>query len=139
MFTSIFVPVDLDEPSSWQKAGPTAAELARQHGARLTIATVVSDRKATREAMWSPAAYREMVEVARARLGQLAEQFAIQPHDIVVGGGAIPGSILGLARDAEADLIVLASHRPGAKDYLIGANAAHVVRHATCSVFVVRE
>jgi universal stress protein F len=139
MFTSIFVPVDLDESSSWRKAGPTAAELARQHGAKLTIGTVISKHKAAREALWSPAAYREMVELARVRLAQLAEQFAFQPHDVVVGGGAIADGILSLARDAEADLIVLASHRPGAKDFLIGANAAHVVRHAACSVFVMRE
>lgn len=56
-----------------------------------------------------------------------------------VGSGAIGGGILDLARDIGADLIVLASHRPGAKDYLIGANAVHVVRHAPCSVLVVRE
>jgi len=38
-----------------------------------------------------------------------------------------------------ADLIVLASHRPAMKDYLLGANASRVVRHAPCSVFVVRD
>ena len=36
------------------------------------------------------------------------------------------------------DLIVMASHRPELKDYLIGPNAARVVRHADCSVQVVR-
>jgi len=33
---------------------------------------------------------------------------------------------------------VLASHRPDLKDYLLGPNAARVVRHADRSVFVVR-
>jgi nucleotide-binding universal stress UspA family protein len=37
-----------------------------------------------------------------------------------------------------ADLIVMASHKPTVTDYLLGANAAHVVRHAGCSVMVVR-
>ena len=39
----------------------------------------------------------------------------------------------------KCDLIVMASHRPELKDYLLGPNAARVVRHARQSVFVVRE
>ncbi len=38
-----------------------------------------------------------------------------------------------------ADLIVMASHRPEMKDYLLGSNAGHIVLHAPCSVFVVRK
>ena len=53
--------------------------------------------------------------------------------------GGIGGGILHLAEQLEADLIVLASHRPEMRDWLIGANAARVVRHARCSVLVVRE
>jgi nucleotide-binding universal stress UspA family protein len=56
-----------------------------------------------------------------------------------VGHGSIYAEILRASRDAGADLIVMASHRPEMKDYLIGANAARVVRHADCSVLVVRE
>ena len=48
-------------------------------------------------------------------------------------------TIIRIAERAEADLIVLASHRPEMKDYLIGANAASVARHARCSVLVVRS
>jgi nucleotide-binding universal stress UspA family protein len=36
------------------------------------------------------------------------------------------------------DLIVMASHRPGVEDYFLGATAARVVRHAHCSVHVLR-
>jgi nucleotide-binding universal stress UspA family protein len=35
-------------------------------------------------------------------------------------------------------MIVMASHRPEMSDYLLGANAARVVRHAKISVLVVR-
>ena len=37
------------------------------------------------------------------------------------------------------DLIIMASHRPELQDYLLGPNAARVVRHANCSVLVVRD
>ena len=53
--------------------------------------------------------------------------------------GNIWRTIIRIAERAEADLIVLASHRPEMKDYLIGANAASVARHARCSVLVVRS
>ena len=41
-------------------------------------------------------------------------------------------------KKAGADLIVVGSHRPAMKDYLLGTNAAPVVRHATCSMLVAR-
>ena len=42
------------------------------------------------------------------------------------------------AKKIGADLIIVASHKPNVGDYLLGTTAARVVRHATCSVFVVR-
>jgi nucleotide-binding universal stress UspA family protein len=46
--------------------------------------------------------------------------------------------ILGVADEIGADLIIVASHRPGLQDYFLGSTAARVVRHANCSVLVVR-
>jgi len=36
------------------------------------------------------------------------------------------------------DLIVIASHRPGLKDYFLGSTAGRVVRHSPCAVHVIR-
>ena len=50
-------------------------------------------------------------------------------------------SITNCCRDAaewRADLIVVGSHRPVMSDYLLGSNAKTIVRHAQCSVLVVR-
>ena len=33
----------------------------------------------------------------------------------------------------------MASHRPGAGEYVFGSNAGHVAQHAPVSVFVVRD
>jgi len=52
--------------------------------------------------------------------------------------GAAAGQILQCAEDAGADLIMIASHRPGLSDYFIGSTAARVVRHAQCSVLISR-
>ncbi|MCP4486447.1 MAG: universal stress protein [Gammaproteobacteria bacterium] len=47
-------------------------------------------------------------------------------------------TILAEAEKNSTDLIVIASHKPGLQDYLLGSTAAKVVRHAKCSVLVVR-
>ncbi|WP_333830001.1 universal stress protein [Pararhodobacter sp.] len=52
--------------------------------------------------------------------------------------GAASGQILQCAEDTGADLIMIASHRPGLSDYFIGSTAARVVRHAQCSVLISR-
>lgn len=52
--------------------------------------------------------------------------------------GAAAGQILQAASDSAADLIMIASHKPGLRDYFIGSTAARVIRHAVCSVLVER-
>ena len=46
--------------------------------------------------------------------------------------------LVAVAARKKCDVIVMASHKPAIRDYVLGANAAHVVRHAACSVMVVR-
>ena len=140
MFSSLLVPIDLDEPSSWEKAVPVAVALARCFGARLTLATVVEDRSAALEAQWSGIAYRELLKRAEARLASLADEYCGDfATETRVGTGTVAGGILDLEAATAADLIVLAAHRPAMRDWLIGANASRVVRHAGCSVLVVRD
>lgn len=55
-----------------------------------------------------------------------------------IRNGAAAGQILQSAEDNGADLIMIASHRPGLSDYFIGSTAARVVRHAQCSVLISR-
>ncbi len=47
-------------------------------------------------------------------------------------------TILDWAEVNKPDLIIMASHRPGMQDLLLGSTAAHVVRHSRCAVHVVR-
>ncbi len=140
MFSSILVPVDLDEPSSWGKALPIAIAIARCTGAALTLATVLQDRPLDAGREWTASAYRNLLSRTETRLGTLADELRGEfPVATRVGGGGIAGGILGLANDIGADLIVLWSHRPSMRDWLIGANAERVMRHARCSVLVVRD
>ena len=53
--------------------------------------------------------------------------------------GSAHHEILDEAESSDVDLVVVASHRPELSDYLLGSTAAKVVRHANCSVLVVRS
>ena len=56
----------------------------------------------------------------------------------IIALGNIYEEILVAAKKVKVDLIVIGSHRPKLEDYLLGPNAARVVRHASQSVLVVR-
>ena len=47
-------------------------------------------------------------------------------------------TILDWAEENGVDLIVIASHRPGMQNLLLGSTATQVVRHAHCAVHVIR-
>lgn len=139
MFRSILVAVDTQEPSSWAKALPVAISLAKANDARLAVATVIPDLRAMAQAEWSTIAYQDLVNTAHTQLETLLAEFPDAAGATTeVASGSIWRGILEVAKQTETDLIVLASHRPAMKDYLIGANAVSVVRHAPCSVMVVR-
>jgi threonine synthase len=100
MYKTILLAIDMNEPSSWEKALPVALN---------SLADFIGENVPGE------------IEVAHS-----------------VGHGTIYKEILATAERIGADLIVMASHRPAQSDYLLGPNAARVVRHATCSVLVVR-
>ena len=74
---------------------------------------------------------------AKVELGLLSGSISAKVES-EVRTGAAAGQILQCAEDAGADLIMIASHRPGLSDYFIGSTAARVVRHAHCSVLISR-
>ncbi len=142
MYQTILLPIDLNEESSWKKALPTALELCRTHGAKLHVMTVVPDFGMAIVGSFFPDGYekRALSDAARALKEFVA---AHVPGEIAVAHdvdhGIVYEEILTAAERTGADLIVMAAHRPGQADYLLGPNAARVVRHADCSVLVVRD
>lgn len=143
MYGNILVPVDLNEESSWKKALPTAVEYCKQFGARLHVMTVIPDLRKTLSAqLFFPADFEaKAVAEAKKQLGELVNRSV--PKGITaeqnVAVGTIYREIVETARRNKVDLIVMASHRPEVEDYLIGPNAARVLRHFQRSVLIVRE
>ena len=139
MYKKVLLPIDHTQESSWRAALPAAVAQAQQQGAALHAVTVVPEVLSLPNL---PADYGSgMIDFARQKLeGIIAGNV---PEDLTVTSavrqGTVYREILAEAADAGADLIVMAAHRPELSDYLLGPNAARVVRHADCSVFVVRD
>jgi universal stress protein F len=141
MFKSILVPIDIAHRSSWQFALPQAIELAKAGGSTLTVMTVVRDLKAMLEGVHLGYQLEQMVAEAKGKLAAIVDPYRADglPIREDVRLGSIAHEILAAAQSHGADLIVMASHRPEMRDYLIGPNAAHVAQHASCSVLVLRR
>jgi nucleotide-binding universal stress UspA family protein len=141
MYKSILLPLDLGHKSSWEGAVPVAVAMARQSAAKVHVLTVIPDYGMSVVGSFFPRDFEEKaLASSEAELNKLvAEQF---PDDIAtethVGRGTIYKEILAAADQQGCDLVVIASIRPSMSDYLLGPNAARVVRHASQSVLVVR-
>ena len=141
MYKIILLPIDLNAESSWQKALPTALDLARVYSAKLHVVAVVPNLGTALVGSFFPKDFeKEAMDAAQAELAKfernLPDDVATETH---LAHGTIYEEIIHAADTLGADLIVMASHRPELKDYLLGPNAARVVRHAKQSVVVVRD
>jgi nucleotide-binding universal stress UspA family protein len=141
VFKSILVPIDIAQRSSWQFALPEAIEQAKAGGADIAIVTVIREFKAMFEAVYFPIQLERMIADARIKLATAVHEFPASDVKIIqeVRVGSIGPEILAASRQYKADLILMASHRPEMRDYLIGPNAAYVAQHAECSVLVLRR
>jgi nucleotide-binding universal stress UspA family protein len=142
MYKNIVVAIDLNDETSWRKPLFSAVELARKFGAQLHVLTVVREVEAILQAKTSPLAYELIAGDLENQLERLIRQVDasdLHPKILVAHGASIYAEILRIAEEAEADLIVVGSHRPAMRDYLLGTNASRVMRHARCSVLVARE
>lgn len=74
----------------------------------------------------------------REQMESLAASAKAKSVDIDIRGGRASENILACAAECNADLIMVASHKPDMSDYFIGSTAARVVRHSPISVLVSR-
>jgi len=136
VFQTILVPVALSEI---EKATPML-DAARQLGggsARVVLMSVV-ENVPTYVATELPGGFMDKAkQSAHDSLAKIARDAGMEV-EIVVRSGQPSAGIIGTAREKSADLIIIASHQPGLSDYLLGSTAHRVVRHAKCSVLVLR-
>ncbi len=136
MYQTIIVPVDV---SHADKAGGML-EVAKRLGgrdAKIVLLNVIEEIP-NYVAVQMPGGFQERAKAnAIEELEKVAESTDLNTESEVRIGHASQ-EILSLADEKKADAIIIASHRPGFEDYLLGSTAARVVRHAKCTVVVLR-
>lgn len=82
----------------------------------------------------------KQAEVILDELKEKVKRFSIPENKIHVTSsvGSVKDEILAIAEEINADLILIGSRHPSMSTYLLGSNAASVVRYAKTSVLVVR-
>jgi nucleotide-binding universal stress UspA family protein len=141
MYDDIILPIDLGHPEASRKALSTASQIAKDYDAILHLLTVVPPLDSFTSTFFPKGFTHDATEAAQKALHDFTDGAGLDGVNVhhVVSHGAIYDQILNMADKVSASLIVMASHRPELKDYLLGPNAAKVVRHAKCSVMIVRD
>ena len=146
----VLIPVDLEHESSYVKALPNAVDQAKIMDGEVWLMTVVPHmvsgidwRYAIRGEEHGSIKFdiQDLVKQAEDRLQQLAKEHV--PNElfggIIAAHGTIYEKIVDAANEIEAEIIVMAAHRPSLSDFLLGPNTARVAHHARCSVQIVRN
>lgn len=136
MYTNILVAIEPTHKEKHEQAMTMARHLAEPN-AQITALTVIEPVPGYFPADELPQTLKK--QAGEQALGQL-RQFVGPRSEIntVLLHGHAANAILDYAKTHEIDCIVIASHTPGLSDYLLGSTAARVVRHAPCSVHILR-
>lgn len=142
MYKKILVPVDVAEPEMTQMGLDAALALAAAGSdTQLRLVNVQPLVPVAFIDYIPPNFDEEMREAAEKEIAATAAKLALPRERVstTVRFGAVYPEVLAEAEDWGADLIVVGSHRPTMATYLLGSNAKTIVRHAKCSVLVVRK
>lgn len=139
----ILVPLDFSDLA--KVALDQAAALALQFGGSLVVTHIVEPIIYPVDYLVVPQAMEEgnliLFQKARERLTEIKKELADLGlrAEIDVRMGRPYFEITELAKKKKADLLIIATHgHKGLKHFYLGSTAEKVVRHAPCSVMVVR-
>ena len=136
-YSRILVPVAPGHGPEAQRAVDVARSLLTPDG-RITVITVLEDlpHYMTVEAVaMDPALH----EAQRAMGEAIVEELTAPDVEVLVKRGYPTRAILHEAEEGGVDCIVIASAQPGWQKFFLGSTASSVVRHAHCSVLVLRD
>ena len=136
MFNNILVPIDMGHVIEGKSIIDAAIDHAAE-GAKITLLNVVEDIPNWAAINLPADIIDKSLQASRDELKAIANASG-RKMEVEVRTGHSYNTILDVAEEKQADLIIVASHRPGLQDYFLGSTAAKVVRHAKCSVLVIR-
>lgn len=135
MYKNILVPVSFDVERDTKGALEVAQKLASE-GAVIRLLHVIEVIPEYAMHQVPPDYIKEAEAKIERRLEALAETVPGGVATVVHGHSG--RSIIDFTADTQADLVIVASHRPGMQNLLLGSTATQVVRHVKCAVHVLR-
>jgi len=135
MYKHILVPVLFDEGHDTEASFAMAKTLADK-GAKFTVVHVLESMPSYMTAGIPSTLLRDNRRGADASLTEIAKN--LPGADALLIEGQAGRAIVDCAVKNDVDCIVIASHKLGFTDVFLGSTAAKVVRHAKCSVHVIR-
>ena len=135
MYKNILIPVLLDDHHDTQSAFKAAQALA-DDGAQLTVLHVLEILPGYVAPQVPDDVMIESRKRSEAALHKVAE--GLPGAKVQMATGHSGRLIVDHAAENDVDCIIISSHQPGFEDYFLGSTAARVVRHARCSVHVIR-
>lgn len=135
MYQRLLVPLALATPDDSERPLAAVRALA-DPDAKITLLHVIEEIPSQATAFLPEHYLSDMHRERVAELTRRAEGVPGATVEVVEGNAA--ATILSRAEEMGIDCIVIASHRPGLRDWFLGSTAARVVRHAPCAVHVVR-
>lgn len=136
---TILVPIDFSDAAD--QALSVAKSMARDHRARLVLLTVPPPQpQAPISEMYVPEFDDvRLIENSRRQLNSLADSIVDIPVEKRLIVGSPGNSIVDVAKECHADLIVMGTHgRSGLSRLILGSVAEHVLRHAPCPVLTIK-
>jgi nucleotide-binding universal stress UspA family protein len=136
MYKTILVPIDIAHIAN----SNAIIDIAKSHaseGTKIILLNVVEEIPNWAAVEIPPGILEKSVQVSSEELNAVAKASGIE-MDVEIRMGHSYQTILEMATEKAAELIIVASHKPGFQDYFLGSTAAKIVRHARCSVLVVR-
>ncbi|MEJ8474829.1 universal stress protein [Roseibium algae] len=140
MFKKILVPIDPTEAGFAKDAIEMAGKFAKDYGSKIHLVAVCQEVQ-TFVASQLPQGFQDQeIQDTQNALDGVTAKFGLAEGmvDSQVRVGSVYHEVLEEAAASGCDLILMTSHKPGLSTYFIGSNAAHIVRHAPCSVTVLR-
>ena len=141
MFKKILLPVDLEHTQSVRKALRLAIDEAERSDAKIDVMTVAPGFGMPLVASFfeDEKVKEALKEIARHLKKYVANNIPdnLKGNSIVTEGNP-PEQILKQSKKLNTDLIVISSHDTEMEQILLGSCSAKVVRHADCSVLVVK-
>ncbi|WP_338550489.1 universal stress protein [Roseovarius phycicola] len=138
MFKKVLIPVDLNVAGDAQRLLSRAKPLVEPWGSELHVVTVIPHVGMAIVGSYFDENFESesRKEAARQLAAEVTAAGFEAQQDVLTG--KIYDCVIAKANAIDADLIIIGAHQPELREYLLGSNAARVVRHSKQSVLVVR-